>query len=335
MPRTPLTEADAERLLCRFALRLRGLRPLPVGTVNSNFAIDTDAGPLFLRVNEGKTPADAAFEAGLVWVLGGAGFPTPALWRTRSGAPFTLFRDRHTGLDKPVMVMSWVHGQERTEDQIGEAAARSVGATLARLHRAAAGFPHARPGAYTLAQIHARIARLHAEPRVPDGIVEHLQREAERLAAARDPGLPAGTGHQDLFPDNVLFHADRRRADEVAWVLDLEQAATVPYTYDLAVALLSFCAPTGPLLLPHARALLAGYHDVRPLLPTEQRGLYEELRFAALRFTVTRLTDVHLHQGTWGAHSKDYRDFLRRLDWLAEIGADRLRVVLFGGGSVP
>lgn len=346
-PRTLLTLEDLEPLLAQYPLRARALTPVNAGTINSNYRLDTAEGPLFLRVNEGKREKDARFEAELIWHLGSRGVRTPQLWRTRRGEPYVLLPGQGGAPPKPVMIMGWVPGVEIPEEEIGPEAAREIGAALGRLHRAAASFPQGREGIYTLAHIAARIRRLHAEPRVPDGIVEFLGREAERLAGARDGSLPRGVGHSDLFPDNVLF-AGRRRP-ELLCILDLEQAATIPYVYDIAVSLLSFCAAPrraeapeeprlGPLRLAPARALVEGYEALRPLSEAERAGLYEELRYAALRFTTTRLTDVHLRARPAGegapapaAHSKDYRDFLRRLEALQEAGAGAVTGALFGG----
>jgi homoserine kinase type II len=352
LPRTQLSLEEAQDLLRGYALRARSLTPLPRGTINSNYRLETSEGPIFLRINEGKSDADVRYEADLIWHLGQRGVPTPSIWRTRRGEPFTRLPDPQGGPHRQVTLMRWVEGDDRTEDQIGPEEARSIGALLGRLHRATETFRRGRAGIYTLSHIGERIARLRAEPRVPDGTVEYLQREAERLRARRASGLPTWVGHSDLFPDNVLFSRCARRRHEVAWILDLEQAATIPLIYDVAVALLSFCAPAsrlpspgpgpgedgpavsdahrGPMLAERAAALLAGYNEVRPLTSAEREGLYEELRFAALRFTVTRLTDVHLRRqpgpgpsassaGEEGAHSKDYREFLRRLELLEEM----------------
>lgn len=338
LPRTSLSLEEAQDLLRSYALRARSITPLQRGTINSNYRVETSEGPIFLRINEGKTDADVRYEADLIWHLGQHGVPTPSIWRTRRGEPFVRLQDPQGGPHRQVTLMRWVEGDDRTEDQIGPDEARSVGALLGRLHRATETFPRGRAGIYTLPHISERIARLRADPRVPDGTVEYLQREAERLRERR-AGLPCGVGHGDLFPDNVFFSRCARRRHEVAWMLDLEQAATMPLAYDVAVALLSFCAPAsrlpapggerqaehiGPMLADRAAALLAGYNEVRPLAAAEGEGLYEELRFAALRFTVTRLTDIHLRRassagGEEGAHSKDYREFLRRLELLEEM----------------
>ncbi len=112
-PKTLITPDQAREIVRHYNLTLRGLWPLARGTINSNYLIDTDAGPLFLRVSEGKLSADAQFEAGLIWHLGSRGLRTPALWRTRSGdayVPLPRLSSAHAkaGAGQPVMLMSCV-----------------------------------------------------------------------------------------------------------------------------------------------------------------------------------------------------------------------------------
>lgn len=374
-PKTLITPDQAREIVRHYNLTLRGLWPLARGTINSNYLIDTDAGPLFLRVSEGKLSADAQFEAGLIWHLGSRGVRTPSLWRTRSGQPFVPWASAPGLPPKPVMLMSWAPGQEKSEAELSDAEARHVGQLLATLHLGAATFPGQREGIYTLRHIVSRLERVRHDPRAQadlGGILGELQGEATRLVTARHRELPHGLCHGDLFPDNLLLprRLPRTLAELVScggWILDLEQAATLPYIYDVAVALLAFCAPVpaappegapeeaadaaggrvGPLQQERAKALLAGYQELRALGDLEWQGLYDELRWAALRFTVTRLTDVHGYGSGHRAapeatpaeaaaeaasatgkpprrltavrHSKDYRDFLWRWRELAKL----------------
>jgi len=374
--KTALSEDQAREVLRQYSLRLRGLWPLSRGTVNSNYFVETDAGPLFLRINEGKSAVDAAFEAALLWHLGSRGVRTPALWRTRSGAAYVPLprlssAQVKAGAGQPVMLMSWIDGVEYTDEELGVAEAWHVGELLAQLHLGAQDFAEKRPGIYTLRHIAERLERVRADKRAQAELGElpdELSAEAARLVVVRRSDLPSGLGHNDLFPDNLLFPRRllRRRSGaqtQGGWILDLEQAATLPYAYDLAVALLAFCAPVpaeiteasgppnssrlGPLRTLQARALLAGYQALRALGEPEWQGLCEELRYAALRFTVTRLTDVHGYGAAHPpaaaepaaepasrpkarlkrkqpVHSKDYRDFLWRWRELKALDAETL-----------
>jgi len=75
-----------------------------------------------------------------------------------------------------------------------------------------------------------------------------------------------------------------------------------------------------------AGSLRAGYESVRALSPAEKRGLYAEGRFAALRFTITRITDYAMRTDTQGARVvKDWRRFFNRFEMLEAMGTGGLR----------
>jgi len=96
-------------------------------------------------------------------------------------------------------------------------------------------------------------------------------------------------------------------------LLDFEQASTGALVYDLAVCINAWCFVDDfdPALI---EALVAGYQQVRPLDPGERALLPVEARAAAMRFTVTRITDVYL-PGV-DLPGKDFRRYLRRLERL-------------------
>jgi homoserine kinase type II len=144
---------------------------------------------------------------------------------------------------------------------------------------------------------------------------EELAWLAERAGARA--ALPAGVVHGDLFPDNVLFDGERLVA-----LLDFEQASDGAFAYDLAVSLCAWCY-ADDFVPERARALRAGYEEVRPLEPAERELLWVEARAAATRFTVTRLTDVYLNAAATPLvrATKDFRRYHARLRRLRQLGA--------------
>jgi homoserine kinase type II len=112
-----------------------------------------------------------------------------------------------------------------------------------------------------------------------------------------------GVIHQDLFRDNVLWN----NGDLVA-ILDFEQASRGSFVYDLAVAINDWCWDR-PVI---ARAMIDAYDRAHPLMEEDRAALPVELRAAAARFTVTRITDVHLRQVD--NPDKDFRAFLARVE---------------------
>ncbi len=321
---TRLDDDDVRALAAAFALgEVTAWGEVPAGTINSNHWVEAGGRRWFLRVNEGKREEDVRYEAGLVGELAARGVATPRPVVARSGEPLVLRRDRW------VSVFPWIAGSQRQHVTAGDA--RAVGAALARLHRAGAGLADhfARSGIYTTAHIAARVEAIAADPRAAgdaelasavadasDEMAWLAERESERARA------PRGIIHGDLFRDNVLF-AD---GGQVAALLDFEQASLGAWIYDLAVCANAWCY-TEDVVPDLCAALAAGYRDVRPLEPVERALLWTELRAAAVRFSVTRITDVYLP----GADlpGKDFRRYQQRLRRWRELGETHARG-LFG-----
>jgi homoserine kinase type II len=312
---TALTDADVAAIAAAFDVGpVRGWTAIPAGTINSNFAVDAAAGRFFLRVNEDKRPDDVEYEAALVAALAGAGVRTPVPRAARDGRRHAA----HAG--KLISLFPWVDGEHRCAAGVTAAHARAVGAALAGLHRAGAPLAAAfdRAGIYGFDAIAARYRgfRQLTDPVLAPAIVA-IGEELAWLGARADAraALPRGIIHGDLFRDNVLFD------DAAAPILiDFEQASSGALAYDLAVCLNAWCFgdDLDPALV---RAMVDGYRDARPLAPQELAGLAAECRAAAMRFTVTRITDVYLRETV---ATRDFRRYLARLRRWRALGADGL-----------
>jgi homoserine kinase type II len=148
-----------------------------------------------------------------------------------------------------------------------------------------------------------------------------LQPELRALAKERLAQLPSGIIHGDLFVDNVLFHDDGR----LSALLDFEQASWGRWAYDLAVTVLAFGFGADDFRADVTRALLDAYAAARPPTADERASFGAELRFAACRFAVTRITDVHLKRASGAAPGKRFQRYLDRLARIKHhLGSDTL-----------
>jgi homoserine kinase type II len=302
---TPLADDDARAALDAFGVTLERIQALPAhGTVNSNFRVRASGRDYFLRVNEGKRDEDVVAEAELVNRLREGGLPTPEMLRTRTGGWFA----RAHG--KPVTLFPWIDGREAEPRPDRPETVEVVGRALALLHRAgakldAASLPR---NHYSLDELERRLKSFAPDPRFAEA-TGLLAEELER--ARRSPEQPSGLIHQDLFPDNLLIGA---RGKLIA-VLDLEQATSGRFIYDLAVAATSWCWDGRAHRRDAIEAMLRAYALVRPLSSGERDALNGEARLAAARFTITRITDVFLPDGVDPdlRRRKDWRDFFARL----------------------
>jgi homoserine kinase type II len=311
-----LAEADVRAILADFGVAgYRSHHPIAVGTINTNVRVETDGGTLFLRVNEGKSRDDVVREAAIVAHLAARGVPTPVPRATPSRQPFVLWSNQIVSL------FPWVAGRTLERAELTAAHGAAAGAALARLHLAGADFADRRAGRYEPDEIDRRLAQV-ATLRRPELMPAQaiLTAELGALAAERAGDLPMGVIHGDLFVDNVLY-AD----DQLTALLDFEQSSWGRLCYDLAVTVLAFGFGRDDFRPDVTRALLDAYAAVRPPTPAERAAFGAELRFAACRFTVTRITDVHLKQGAGAAPGKRYQRYLARLASLKiHLASDRL-----------
>jgi homoserine kinase type II len=316
---TPIDDADARALLTAYGLgALRSLQGIAGGSVNSNFAIDSIEGRVFLRLYEEQELSGAERETAMLERLAGAGVPTPAPLRRVDGALVSIVRG------KPAALFPWREGTMRCQASVAPDDAWRVGEALARVHVAGAR-EKVDAGRFRYDDLCRRLDRIESSGDVRFASrVPSLREALARVHGARDPELPRGLIHSDLFRDNVLWGSDAR----VVALLDFESACDGTYAYDLMVTVLSWCFGDDfdPSL---AAALRAGYDSVRPLTEAEKSALCVEGCFGALRFTITRITDYAMRTGAAGPRSvKDWRRFLTRFEKLEALGASRVRELL-------
>lgn len=305
---TPVSLAEARRIGAELGLDVISCEGIPAGSVNSNHALWTAGGErFFLRVYEEQSPATARDEAALLAHLASHGVPTPRPLTFREGESIGALGD------KPVAVFPWVEGESLCQARVSEDVTRRVGQALARTHLAGLDYPKAPRSRFDAAALGLRLDGIPARAPALAPLVDELRGELARLAPLRSPEAAHSLVHADLFRDNVLF-----QNGELAALLDFESACAESRPFDLAVTLLSWCYGDA-LEQGLARALVQGYVSVRPLPAEELDHLPADTAFAALRFTITRITDFELRPRGAGVF-KDYRRFLARLRRVVELG---------------
>ena len=249
---------------------LLAFRGIAEGVENSNFSLRTTGGDFILTLYERRVnPAELPWFLGLMRHLADGGLACPLPVAGRDGQALRRLANKHAAITT-FLAGVWPR-------RVRPAHCRPLGAALARLHVAGAGFSPARPnalgpGAWTrlLADSAARADEVQA------GLAAELADALGGVLANWPAGLPQGHIHADLFPDNVFF-----LDGEVSGLIDFYFACTDALAYDVAVCL----NVTG------ARLLLAGYESVRPLDRAERAALPVLARGAAIRFLLTRLYD--------------------------------------------
>lgn len=276
--------------------------PIAEGTENTNYRLETEAGQFVLTIFERRTPADALpYVVALMRQLAQAGQPVPRPIADRRGGAL----QRLAG--KPALIVEFLEGKSVDDPEPEQC--RAAGRTLARLHRASAGFRERRANPFGVGSW-PRLAEACARRGAPPGLMRRIDRALEPLRRGWPAGLPEGPCHTDLFPDNVFF-----RKDEVSGVIDLYFACQELLAYDLAVAIVSWCFDRRNSFRPgRAKAMIAGYEEVRALAQEEHAALPLLCLGAAVRFTLTRLDDSLTPQPGALVNEKDPAEFAERAE---------------------
>lgn len=329
---------DARRIGREYGLDVAGIRGILAGSVNTNYECAlAGGGRAFLRIYEEQGAEGAAREMRLLDHLGSRGVPTVRpLLRTGAGDTTAPTLSEHAG--KAAAMFPWVDGEVLCQKRVTPAVMEQVGAALAKIHVAGADFEGAQRSRFDTAHLLGRVERLRAQghgraasgeiaggeigadvERLADKLAAHAERE--RARDARDGAPPSALVHGDVFRDNVLWSGG-----QMAAVLDFESASLGSVMFDLCVTMLAWCYGD-TLERGLARALASGYVRERPLTVTDRERLFDDAVFAALRFSVTRITDYELRPAGTGIY-KDYRRFLGRLGAVEGLGAAGLSAFL-------
>jgi homoserine kinase type II len=300
---SPLSLDAAREIGALYGLDVARVEALDLGSVNSNFRFETRMGArFFARIYEEQAQAGAEVEVELLFRLADQGVPVVRPQRRTDGAGVS----RCGG--KPFAVFPWVEGEWLCLERVTREHCRLVGEALAHVHLATVPASLLGPGRFQPSDMLARLDRVVAErhPKL-EREVETIRQKYAHYTGRRDPALPRGVCHGDLFRDNVLWQGSR-----IAALLDFESVSLGSFVYDLMVTVFAWCY-RDQLVSADAEAMVLGYAGVRPLAANERAALEVESALACLRFASSRITDFELRRVGDAAPGRDFRRFLSRL----------------------
>lgn len=317
---TPVSDDDARELLQRYSLgELVSLRGITAGIENTNYFLNTTRGEYVLTIFEVLTFEQLPFYIELMAHLAERGVPVPHPQTMRDG---TRLNSVH---GKPSAIVTRLSGGYEPEP--GPAHCAQIGATLARLHRAAADFPIRQPNLRGLPWLQQTAP--HVLPFLDTTQAEMLNAtlaEQGRFAASTCyQSLPSGPAHCDLFRDNVLFDGTYD-APRMGGIIDFYFAGCDTWLFDVAVCANDWCIEreTGAFIPERLDALLTAYAGVRPFTEPEREAWPVLLQAGALRFWISRLYDYFLPRPAQTLKPHDPRHFERILRLRRQIQAPRL-----------
>ncbi|HYC55482.1 MAG TPA: phosphotransferase [Candidatus Binatia bacterium] len=278
-----------------------------------------------LQVRSLEDEFDLRRELELLMFLEKHAFPSPRPVSDRRGRQF-IEREGHY-----LVLYKLPLGKQAVADQLGLKAVHSMGRVLGQLHMVGRGYKKAIDNRFGFDRIFEAYAAVRR--RIPPyfkKIIRTLDEETEYLGNYLETKLPKGIIHGTVHCYGILA-----RGDQVVCLGDFDAACRGKYVFDLATAVNAMCFVEGGYSLERFEALMAGYESLRTLSLAEWDSFPNELRFAALRFAVTRLCEFFEgepdEQNRINADFREYLDRLRVLRREKEGGMEGLLMAMATG----
>ncbi len=242
------------------------------GERDRNFRIDGAEGSFVLKVGNRAEPAGVVEMQVLAMehaLRADVSLPIAHPRRTIDGRPTGTVAI--SGVDHAVQLVTFIEGAPLPPAPPSPSARRSVGAAVARLDRALAGFSHPL-GRRALLWDVTRLPQLRPKlTHLPASRRALVERWIDRYEAVIEPALelvPLSTIHGDANPGNLL--ADRDDRERIAGIVDFGDLVYARTVIDPAVAAAYQAFGSDDPLDPLVDVLTA-YHSVRPLTTAEIR----------------------------------------------------------------
>jgi homoserine kinase type II len=186
---------------------------------------------------------------------------------------------------KPALLVSFLNGSE--VEKISEIHCFAVGKSLARMHSITKTFSEKRKNDRGLEWIKEKFTEMKSK--LTSLEKNMIELEIDFLSHHDVGDLPKSTIHGDLFRDNVLFLNEKRPS-----FIDFYYACEEVLVFDIAIALNDWCIDAdGAIDKNKLKEFIEGYETERPLTKEERVYMPVALRWAALRFYISRLEHIH------------------------------------------
>ncbi|MGB0359956.1 MAG: homoserine kinase [Endozoicomonas sp.] len=305
---THLNQEEIEQILSAYDLGcLISFKGIENGVENTNYFIDIDKSGTIKRyvltLFEYLPTQALPFFINYTGELKANGLPVPSPIQDQKGNALQLVKD------KPALIVPCFAGDHPNHHQLSLDQCQQVGDILARIHISGINSSLHQENQRGLSWLNTQKTRLIPLLNDTDSLLLEQQWDELSTTLQTCKALPKGLIHGDLFHNNVLFGDDGK----ISAVIDFYQACSDWLIYDLAVTVNDWCLKNGVELdNTKLKVLLAAYTNIRELTDDEKITWPLMLRFAALRFWISRLiTFTHPKVMTDNVHQKNLvRHFL-------------------------
>lgn len=284
---TKINFEEAEEILNLYDISgIETLMPMGHGISNSNYRVETKNGnELILKISNDKSYQKLLEEQKILQILSDKGFPYSLCpYLTKAGEPVYQYNDLR-GVLYPFVKGSIPKPTEKNIEVQAKA--------LAELHN------------LNLENQFRPIAELNYSPRniqsfidrddCPETFKEYFNKliEPEKFDFFIKDRLPHGLIHGDFYFDNCLFN----KKDELAAMLDFEQAGWGEYVLDLGISISGSCLKGSKIDLKLLEAYKRGYFSVRSMSEEEMKlidfsvilGLFSIALWRIYRFNINKI----------------------------------------------
>jgi homoserine kinase type II len=247
-----------------------------------NLLLDSGRGKSIFRFDGLRGEIEVKREIDLLLFLRKHGFPCPQPLADRKSRHYRDLEGRS------LVAYKHIDGRQIEADNLKLAQIESIGRVLADLHVIGKSYKKGVENRFSFEAVGELYGEIRGRlPSYFKKITRTLDEEVEYLGSYLESKLPKGVIHGDLRSESVLL-----RGEKVVGIVDFEIGARGKFIFDLAAAVNAFAFTQGRYDLRRFEALTAGYETCRTLSLAEWDAFPNELRFSALRLTVSQLAQV-------------------------------------------
>lgn len=291
---TTVSKLDLSALLTRYEIGvLQSYQGINQGIENTNYFVTTDKKKCILTIFEELSQDDVDYFLALMQFMSEAGLACARPIVDRNGIA------RQCLLNKPAVLVEFLTGRDVLNPSLEQC--YIAGREVARFHLFGKTFglkrKMVRSMQWRISTAEKVIPYLDETSRC--FLTEEIRWQQDGYAKFRK--LPDGVIHADLFRDNILFDGNT-----ISGIIDFYYSCDGPWIYDLAVMVNDWCFDHNQTLNQDClEALLSGYCKERKVSAVELALWPYVLRFAALRFWLSRLKDSIIPRQGEITHTKN------------------------------